>query len=130
VKHERGSTMVEASLVTVCFLFLIVGITDFGRLGFAYNSITYATHLAARFAATNGSASGHAASAATIQSNVTSNLVGLNSAALTVTVTWTPNNNPGSQVQVTAAYNFKPLLIPISATTIALRSRCTETIAQ
>ena len=93
--RRRGSTMVEGALVLTSFVFLLLGVMDFGRLGFAYNSVTYAAHHAARFAATNGSASGHAATLATIQTNVQNNVVALDTTCLTVGVTWTPNK-PGS----------------------------------
>jgi Flp pilus assembly protein TadG len=122
--------MVEAALVTTAFIFLLVGIMDFGRLGFACNSVTYAAHHAARFAATNGSASGHPATAAGIKSDVLSNIVALNSASLTVNVTWTPNNNPGSQVQVVVSYSFQPMLIPISSKALTLKNTSSETITQ
>ena len=127
---RRGSTMVEGALVMTTFVVLLIGAMDFGRLGFAYSSVTYAAHQAARFASTHGSASGHAASAATIQSNADSNLVGLNAAGLTVSVTWNPNNNPGSQVQVVVSYSFRPLVVPISSGSITLKSTAVDYITQ
>jgi Flp pilus assembly protein TadG len=122
--------MVEGALVTTTFIFLVVGITDFGRLGFAYNSVTYAAHRAARFAATRGSGSGHAASVADIQANAQGNIVALDPGSLAVNVTWTPDNNPGSQVQVAVTYSFRPLLIPISAGTVTLKSTSNQIITQ
>ena len=124
--------MLEGALVIATFVYLMVGVTDFGRLGFAYCSITYAAHQAARWASTNGSASGHAATAAAIESNAENALVGLNSATLTVTATWNPtnNNNPGSQVQVVVSYGFKPLLVPIASTTLTLKSTAVDVIIQ
>ncbi len=129
---RRGSTMLEGALVMTTFVILLIGAMDFGRLGFTLCSVTYAAHQAARFAATNGSSSGHAASVATIQANADSNLVGLGTAATTVSVTWNPtnNNNPGSQVQVVVSYSFKPLVVPISATTITLKSTAVDYITQ
>jgi Flp pilus assembly protein TadG len=130
MNRRRGSTMLEGALVMTTFVILLVGAMDFGRLGFAYSSVTYAAHQAARFAATNGSSSGHAASAAAIQSNADGNLIGLNAANLTVSVTWTPNNNPGSQVQVVVSYGFKPLVVPISSSSINLKSTAVDIITQ
>jgi hypothetical protein len=56
----------------------------------------------------------------------------LGTAATTVSVTWNPtnNNNPGSQVQVVVSYSFKPLVVPISATTITLKSTAVDYITQ
>ena len=127
---RRGSTMLEGALVMTTFVILLVGVMDFGRLGYTYNSVTYAAHQAARFAATNGSASGHAASAATIQANAKGNMVGLNASDLTVAVSWNPNNNPGSQVQVVVSYGFQPLVVPISSTSLTLKSTAVVIITQ
>jgi Flp pilus assembly protein TadG len=130
MRGRRGSTMLEGALVMTTFVILLVGSMDFGRLGFAYSSVTYAAHQAARFAATAGSASGHAASVANIQANADSNLLGLDATKLTVSVTWTPNNNPGSQVQVVVSYAFKPLVVPISSTSLTLKSTAVDVITQ
>ena len=130
MKRRRGSTMLEGALVMTTFVILLVGAMDFGRLGFAYSSVTYAAHQAARFAATNGSSSGHAASVATIQANADNNLIGLNAHNLTVSVTWTPNNNPGSQVKVIVSYGFQPLVVPISSSSVTLRSTAVDIITQ
>jgi Flp pilus assembly protein TadG len=127
---RRGSTLIESTLITTVFLLLLIGIGDFGRLGFAYNSITFAAHRAARWAATRGNASGHPASAADIQSDVRANLVALDVSALTVGVTWTPDNHPGSKVAVQVSYSFQPLLIPVSAGALTLQSSSTQIIAQ
>lgn len=128
--RRRGSTLLEGSLVITTFIFLLVGATDCGRFAFTTTSITYAAHQAARFAATNGSSSGHAASVAAIQSNAENNLVGLSSSALTVNVTWNPNNNPGSQVQVVVSYGFQPLLVPMGSKGLTLKSTAVDVITQ
>jgi Flp pilus assembly protein TadG len=125
--------MLEGALMMTTFVILLIGVMDFGRLGFTYNSVTYAAHQAARFAAVNGSACGHtAATVATIQANAEGNLVGLNAANLVVSVTWIPtgNNNPGSQVQVVVSYGFHPLVVPISASGLTLKSTAVDTITQ
>ena len=130
MRGRRGSTMLEGALVMTTFVVVLVGSMDFGRLGFAYNSVTYAAHQAARFAATSGSASGHAASVAAIQANADSNLLGLDASRLTISVTWTPNNSPGSQVQVVVSYGFQPLVIPISSKSLTLKSTAVDIITQ
>ena len=47
MRGRRGSTMLEGALVMTTFVILLVGSMDFGRLGFAYSSVTYAAHQAA-----------------------------------------------------------------------------------
>ncbi|MGA2194187.1 MAG: TadE/TadG family type IV pilus assembly protein [Bryobacteraceae bacterium] len=127
---RRGSTMLEPAFITSLFLILLIGITDFGRMGFAYNSIAFAAHRAARWASTRGRSSGHAAAVADVQAEAQANLTALDNTQLTVGVTWTPNNNPGSTVQVQLTYNFKPLLIPISSTKLKLKSTSAQIIIQ
>ena len=127
---RRGSTMLEPALITALFLILLMGITDFGRMGFAYNSIAYAAHRAARWASTRGSSSGHAAAVADVQAEAQANLTALDKTQLTVGVSWSPNNNPGSTVQVQLTYNFKPLLIPISSTTLRLKNTSAQIVIQ
>ena len=128
--RRRGSTMVESALVTTVFLILLMGIADFGRMGFAYNSIAFAAHRAARWASMRGSTSGHAAALADVQADALANVAALDNTQLTVGVTWSPNNNPGSTVQVQLKYNFKTLLIPISSTTLTLKSTSAQVITQ
>ena len=127
---RRGSTLVEPAMVTSLFLVLLMGIADFGRMGFAFNSIAFAAHRAARWASTRGSASGHAATVANIQANALANVTALDTTQLTVGVTWNPNDNPGSTVQVQMTYNFSTLLIPISSKALKLKSTSTQIITQ
>jgi Flp pilus assembly protein TadG len=122
--------MIEPAMATSLFLLLVMGIADFGRMGFAFNSIAFASHRAARWASTRGSASGHAAAVADIQANALSNVAALDNSQLTVGVTWSPNNSPGSSVQVQITYNFKTLLIPISSKALTLKSTSAQTISQ
>jgi Flp pilus assembly protein TadG len=128
--NRRGSTLLEPALITSLFLTLLMGITDFGRMGCAYSSLEFAAHRTARWASTRGSSSGHAATLATAQAEAQTNLTALDNTQLTVGVTWSPNNNPGSTVEVQLTYNFKTLLIPISSKALKLKSTSTQIIIQ
>jgi Flp pilus assembly protein TadG len=130
MNRRRGSSMLEGALMMTTFVIVMVGVIDFARLGYTYNSITYAAHQAARYASTSGSSSGHIATVANIQANAQGNMVGLDAAKLTVTPTWTPNNSPGSTVQVVVSYAFQPLVIPIAAHGLTLRSTAVDIITQ
>jgi Flp pilus assembly pilin Flp len=48
---ESGASLVEFSLVVTLFLFLVLGLVDFGRLGHAWVGANKATQIAARLAA-------------------------------------------------------------------------------
>ena len=127
---QRGSSVVESTVVATVFLLLLVSITEFARLGFAYNSVSFAAIRAARYAAVRGSASGHTASASDVQATAQSYIDALDTTQLTVTTTWTPDKNPGSTVQVKVSYGFKPLLLPISSSLVNVETTARQIITQ
>ena len=47
-KHQNGATVIEFALVAVVFFTVLLGIMDFGRLLFTWNSAVEATRLGAR----------------------------------------------------------------------------------
>ena len=124
---RRGSTLVESAVVATVFMMLLAGIMEFGRLGFAYNSVSFAAQRAARFASVRGASSGHAAVAADVES-AAKGYAPLNGAQLTVATTWLPNNQPGSTVQVKVTYTFASVLVPVG--TLTLQTTARHIIAQ
>jgi Flp pilus assembly protein TadG len=122
--------MIEAALVATVYLLLMVAIMECGRLGFAYNSISFAAHRAARWASLRGASSGHPASAADVRAEANGLLVALDAANVTVATTWTPDNRPGSTVQVTVSYNFRTLLVPMSAGLMTLATTSRQAVVQ
>ncbi len=127
---RRGSTMVESALAGLVYLLLLVSIAEFARLGVAYTLVSFSAQRAARFAAVRGSGSGHAASSSDITAEAQSYITALDNTQLTVTTTWTPDNHPGSTVKVKVAYAFRPILIPMSSTTIGVSTSCQQIITQ
>jgi Flp pilus assembly protein TadG len=126
----RGGTLVEGALVFLVFAVLIAGIMEVGVIGFAANAITFAAHRAARFGSLRGSSSGHVASRGDIEASAVSYAAPLNSANLRVTVTWLPDNQPGSSVQVVVAYELRPSVLPLSSSLLTLQSTARQRIAQ
>ena len=122
--------MIEGALALMAFAILIAGIMELGFAGLVANSVTFAAQRAARFASVRGSASGHPATAADVQSTAQQYAIPLAPASLAVTVTWTPDNNPGSTVSVKVSYAFKPALMPISPTALTLQSTAAQLIVQ
>ena len=120
----------ESAVVAAVFLLLLAGIMEFSRLGFAYNEVSFAAQRAARYAAVRGSASGHAASAADVQKAALVYTGALDNAKVTVTTTWTPNNNPGSTVQVKVSYNFATVLVPLAAGLLTVQTTARDIITQ
>jgi len=130
MRRRRGSTLIESALAFSSFAILLAGIMELGFAGFASDAVTFAAQRAARFASVRGSASGHAATTADIQSTARQYAAPLAPASLTVNVSWSPNNNPGSTVTVTVSCSIRPSLLPLSAVPLNLQSRAAALIIQ
>lgn len=129
-RRTRGSTLVESSLVALAFLMLLTGIVEFSRLGFAYNNVSFAAQCAARYASVRGSASGHAASAEDVQAAAETYTQALDNSKVTVTTTWSPNNNPGGTVRVTVVYRFPTLLAALAPNALTIQTTAASVITQ
>ncbi len=126
----RGVALVEGALAFLVFALLVAGILDLGLVGFAGNAVTFAAHRAARYASLRGSTSGHAASAADIESSAIGYASPLNPANLSVTVRWLPDNTPGSSVEVTVAYSIRPAVLSRPDHPLSLQSTARQRIVQ
>ena len=122
-RRRRGSTLVESGVVASVFLLLLAGVMEFGRLGFAYNSVSFAAQRAARFAAVRGSESGHAAVASDVEAAAKDYAGALDRNQITVATTWQPDNHPGSTVQVKVSYIFTSVLVPVGTMTLQTTTR-------
>lgn len=130
MKRRRGSTLVESAFALLAFATLLAGISEIGVIGFAANTLTFAAQRAARYAAVCGSASGHAANAASVAAVAQADAAPLAAGAMTVNVTWSPDNHPGSTVQVQVLYSIKPDILPVSSGVLTLQSTARATIVQ
>ncbi len=127
--RRRGSTLVESAFALTSVALLLAGIMELGLTGLAANSVSFAAQRAARYASVRGSASGHVASVTDIQNTAQQYAAPLNPASLAVAVTWSPNNHPGSTVQVQVSYTFAHLL-PISSRALTFQSTARQIILQ
>jgi Flp pilus assembly protein TadG len=126
----RGATLVEGALALLVFMVLIAGTLQLGLVGAISNTVSFAAQRAARYASVRGSSSGHAASTGDVQSMAQQYAAPFNGAGLSVTVTWVPDNNPGSTVTVKVAYSLRPALVPISRTALNLQATASQSIVQ
>jgi len=118
VKHaQRGTSTAEFAIAATLMLMVVFGIIQFGKAIYAYHSVANAARLGSRWAMVRGSdcvAATCPATAATVKAYVQSQMPLLNSAAATVTTTWStssgcygnPSNGPGCVVAVTVSYPF------------------------
>jgi Flp pilus assembly protein TadG len=117
-------------MVLLSFAVLMGGMMEVGIAGLISNSVSFAAQRAARYASVRGSASGHAASAADIQTIAQQYAAPLSTSAITVSVTWTPNNAPGSTVQVVVSYAIRPAFLPVSAGALTLAGTARQIVVQ
>ena len=114
---QRGNALVEGALTISAFLMIFLGIIDFSRMSYAYNSVQYLSREATRFASVRGNSSGRPTTSAAVSTFVTGRMVGLDTTiAPVITTTWSPDKNIGSEVKVKVDYTFKPFVPGIPST--------------
>jgi Flp pilus assembly protein TadG len=124
---RSGIASIEFALVGSVFLMALLAVTDFGRLMFTYHALADAARQAARYAIVHGASSSSPAST----SAVAAVAVAATSLVTTaqVTVAFSPDNSPGSQVTVTIVHPFTFLFGFISSTSYPLTSKASQVIA-
>src|SRR5579863_4937011 len=100
-RSHRGQGMAEFALVLTPCLTLFFGIINFALALYCYDFVCYSAQQAVRYATVHGSTATTIATSSSIQTYVNNLVVGvLKTSAMTVTTTWSPNNNPGGVVTV------------------------------
>ncbi len=120
-KMSRGQAGVEFATTALVMLIVTFGIFVSAMSIYAYNFVSDSARDAVRYAIVNGSNSMTPATSSDIDQLVLNMAYGLDQKDITVTTTWTPNNNPGSVVSVQVTYNFMPLF-PLSSVALPLTS--------
>jgi Flp pilus assembly protein TadG len=126
----RGQAATEFALVSLGILTFFFAIMQGASAVSAYNFVTYAARDATRYAMVRGATSPQPAASTDVKNFVLAEAQGINTQAVTVTTTWSPNNNPGSTVKVTVAYAFAPIARIASNITLSLSSTSQMVISQ
>jgi Flp pilus assembly protein TadG len=130
-RSSAGQGMAEFALVLTPCLTLFFGIINFALALYCYDFVCYSAQQAVRYATVHGSTATTIATSSSIQTYVNNLVVGvLKTSAMTVTTTWSPNNNPGGVVTVVVTYNFPPLTSLVSSVTIPLTRTAAMIITQ
>jgi Flp pilus assembly protein TadG len=116
-RDTGGVAAIEFALVIPIFLLVIYDFMELGRALFIHNSLGNAVFEAARYAIVHGSESESPASPADIQGEVASLAQHLDPELLTVNVSFSPDNDPGSTVSIDAVYQFHFMtgLVPVES---------------
>ena len=112
---DRGHVAVEYALCLPFLFGLIYGIVEISHFAYLRTTMSNVAHDASRYAAVHSSQSGQPKTTSDITTFVSNELssLGLNPAGTggtTVTVTYAPDNTPGSTVNVQISYPFAPFM--------------------
>ncbi len=104
MKSEKGQAALEFALILPILLYVICGITDFGRILYTKNALTTMSQQAARYASidstrTDSDISTFVRGNAAVSDTSTS--------TLTIATTPTPTRTSGDLVKVTLSYKIK-----------------------
>ena len=130
VRSTTGSTLVESALALGVFLQIVLGTIEAGRFLYFYNWISYAAREGTRYACVRGSSSSHPAAASDVQTFIMNQAVTYDPSNVTVTTTWSPNNNPGSAVKVEVDYAYSPLIGFIVPAAVTIKAKSQMVISQ
>ena len=108
--RRRGNALLESALVLWPMMLLMFGVIQVGFAIWSQSTLAYAVDTAARYATLHGARSSDPATADAIRQAVKDNALGMTATDITVVITWTPNNRPGSNVQVDATYPLPTLV--------------------
>lgn len=106
-RYKRAQASAEFAVIAVAVLMLLFGLINCALAVYDYNFVSYAAREATRYAAVRGSSSVSPASTTDIKNFVVAQASGLDTTQITVSATWSPDNNPGSAVEIQVTYPFR-----------------------
>ena len=124
IVDRRGVASVEFAVVALVFFMMLFAIVELGRLAAAQSALSYAVDVATRYAAVHGADSATPATTATVAAQFAAAAAPiLGSGAPSPTVTFSPDNNPGSTVTVSASYAWSPVTMGSDFASVMLSSQ-------
>jgi len=129
-RWPQGQAFVEFAIAIPGLMLLALAITNFAMAISAYNFVCYGARDATRYAAVRGATSLSPASTSDVSAFVTSEAAGLNTNLLTVTTTWTPDDQPNSTVAVRVQYSFQFIVPFVQLSAVNLSSTSQMVISQ
>jgi Flp pilus assembly protein TadG len=121
---RRGGITLEFGLVAIFYMSVALGIVEIGRYVAMQQALLEAVYAGGRYAVVHGSQSASPATPGVIQTTIQSNCGILTAGLISSSVTFTPDNEPGSTISIAASYPWTPLvpLLKLPATTITAKS--------
>jgi len=103
-KKQDGSSLVEFALAAPIFFVVVFAVAELGLAVWQKNSVASDVRQATRYAAVRGTTSGRTATPESVSTYVKKRS-SLDTAAMRVYTSWSPNKRPGSIVTVSVAHN-------------------------
>jgi Flp pilus assembly protein TadG len=127
--ERGGGVAVEFAFIIPMAILLTIGAIEAARAVSVQASISQAAKETVRFASVRGSASGTPATKAQLEAMAV-DLADLASASTSATVTWDPDNKPGSAVTVAMQTSFSPAVLLFGPSSYTFTSTASMTIAR
>jgi len=127
---SQGQAATEFAMVLVPLLLFLFGIVQMSRALYSYSFVSNAARDATRYASVNGSKSQSPVAGSDVTTFVKNESNAIDTSQLTVNTTWSPNNDPGSTVNVAVTYNFALSIPFFGQVTLPLSSTSQMVISQ
>lgn len=130
VRDEHGVTAIEFGLIAPILFLVLYAFVEIGWAFLSYHQLGHAVYETARYAVVHGSDSSAPADATALLAVLTEAAPLIDGSAMALTVTWTPDNDPGSAVSIQGVLNYEPLLDVIGFASFAMSSSVEMVIAR
>jgi len=109
-RRQRGAAIAELAVAIPVFFMLFLGVVDFARAMWTYNTLDHAAREVARYASVHSEDSGAPVTLADLTRYAENRAVGLSPDRLKVNARYRPSNTTGSIVQIDLRYEFAPVI--------------------
>ena len=110
-RNRDGNVALEFAFVAPILIMMTAGVVDLGRAIWISSTLEAVATDTARYAMLHGAGSDEPASEDDVKAFASGRTIGVEPNALTVTVAWSPNNNPGSSVKIVLSHEYDFMLV-------------------
>ncbi len=110
LRNRSGASFVEFGILASIFITLSFAIIDFGRMMWLNNTVEHVAAEGARYAAVRGANKSSPVGEDQVTTYVQDRATGIPAEDMNISVTWSPNNNPGGSVTVLVTYNYEYII--------------------
>lgn len=123
---EAGSVPIEFGFAFPVLFLLMYGIIELSHYGYVSIAVEDAARDGSRYAMVRGATSPQPAATSDVVSFVKGRMALVQGSRATVTVNFSPDDQPGSVAQVTVSYPYQPFIFgPLTATNVTSTSKMT-----